>query len=194
MLLDVILGNLGGGELKRLSRQLNADDAQTQSAVQSAVPLLLGALTKNASSPKGADSLLSALERDHDGSLLDDVGSFLGAGSTGSGEGILKHLLGARRQSVEQAVSQTSGLDLASVSKLLGMLAPIVMGALGRTRAEQGFDAGGLLSLLQGEMRRAGTGSTGVNSLLSLLDSDGDGEVVDDIAKLGGGMLGKLFG
>lgn len=193
MLLDLILQNLSGGELKDLSRRLNTDRAVTQSAVQSAIPLLLGALTKNASKPDGAASILSALDRDHDGSLLDDLGSFLGSGSTGTGDGILKHLLGARRSSVEQAVSQTSGLDLASVSKLLGMLAPIVMGALGKTRAEQGFDAGGLTSLLQGELRQAEKKGIGNSSLLSILDSDGDGDVVDDIAKLGGGILGKLF-
>jgi hypothetical protein len=27
-----------------------------------------------------------------------------------------------------------------------------------------------------------------------LLDADGDGDVMDDVAKIGGGLLGRLFG
>jgi len=95
---------------------------------------------------------------------------------------------------VENAVSQSSGLDLGSVSKLLTMLAPLVMGGLGRIRQQEGLDTGGLSSMLQGEMRSAEQKGLAPSGLLSLLDADKDGDVVDDLAKIGKGLLGNLFG
>jgi hypothetical protein len=70
------------------------------------------------------------------------------------------------------------------------MLAPLVMGVLGRVRQQQGLDAGGLSNILQQETSPIDRQGSGVEGLLSLLDADADGSVVDDI----GGMLGKLMG
>ena len=91
---------------------------------------------------------------------------------------------------VEAGISKSTGLNTASVGRLLTMLAPLVMGALGRVRQQQGLDAGGLSNILQQEASGIGRQGSGVEGLLSLLDTDDDGSVVDDI----GGMLGKLMG
>jgi hypothetical protein len=177
-----------------MSRNLEADEQTTGKAVSAALPLLLAALTRNASSSSGAESLSNALAKDHDGSILDDLGSFLGNAQSGPGDGILRHLLGERRPTVETAISRSSGLDLGSVSRLLTILAPLVMGGLGRVREQEGLDTGGLSSLLQGEMRNAEQKGVAPTGLLSLLDADNDGDIVDDLANLGKGMLGSLFG
>jgi hypothetical protein len=69
------------------------------------------------------------------------------------------------------------------------------MGALGKTKRDRGLDAGGLAQLLMGEREEAGKKAPQAAGLLgSLLDSDGDGEVADDLAKIGGSLLGSLFG
>jgi hypothetical protein len=194
MLFDLLTQTLGGNAVGQMSRQLGADEGTTSKAISTALPMLLGALTRNASAGSGAESLTRALTKDHDGSILGDLSGFLGDASAGSGAGILRHVLGGRRQTVESAVSRSSGLDLASVGKLMTMLAPVVMGALGQVRQQQGLDARGVSSLLQGEMKQAQRQGNVDLGLLSLLDADGDGSVVDDVAKLGGGILGKLFG
>ena len=85
-----------------------------------------------------------ALDRDHDGSILDDLGGFLGDYLSGRGAGILSHIFGDQEGAVERGVSQASGLDLSKVGPLLMILAPIVMGALGRARREEGIGAGEL--------------------------------------------------
>jgi hypothetical protein len=193
MLFELLTSTLGGGAVGEMSRQLGSDEQKTNRAVESAVPLLLGALTKNSSSSSGAESLLGALTKDHDGSVLDNVGGFLRQGGSSDGDGILGHLLGTRRPAVESAVSQSSGLDSASVARLLTMLAPIVMGALGKTQRSGNLDAGGIFDLLKGEMKTAQSKGGVDLGMLSMLDADGDGSVVDDIAKLGGGLLGSLF-
>ena len=74
---------------------------------QAAVPLLVGAMQRQAASPTGLDALAGALDRDHDGSILDDIGGFLGSGGTvGRGAGILGHVLGARQDNVAASAGQ----------------------------------------------------------------------------------------
>lgn len=194
-LLDVLNQQLSGDTVRQLSRQLGADEASTARAVEGAVPLLVSALARNTARPQGAQSLLGALDRDHDGSVLDDLGSFLGGGRTAPGDAILGHVLGSRRDTAENGLSRMSGLDPQTVSRLLAMLAPIVMGALGRTRREQRLDPGGLAEMLGGERRRAERAAPDAMGMLGqLLDSDGDGQVIDDLAKLGSGFLGQMLG
>ncbi len=72
------------------------------------------------------------------------------------------------------------------------MLAPIVMGAAGRAQRSQDLDPSGLAQLLQGEEQRVEQ-SSNLGGLASLLDMDGDGQVADDVLKLGSGLLGGLF-
>jgi len=194
MLFDLISQVAGGDNLRQMSQSLGADEETTGKAVSSALPLIMAALTRNASSSSGAESLFNALASDHDGSILEDVGSLLGSAQSGPGDGILKHVLGGKRPAVENAVSQSSGLDLGSVSKLLTMLAPLVMGSLGRVRQQQKLDTGGLSSMLQGEMQSAEQKGLAPSGLLTLLDADKDGDVVDDLANIGKGLLGSLFG
>ncbi|KPJ95969.1 MAG: hypothetical protein AMS18_01945, partial [Gemmatimonas sp. SG8_17] len=131
----------------------------------------------------------------HDGGVLDNLGGFLDSPDVDDGNGILGHLLGGRRNAVETGVSKASGVDLSMVTKLLPILAPIVMGALGRQKRQQNLDAGGLSSMLGSERKQMEQSSPAAGILGQLLDEDGDGSIADDIAgKLGKGLLGGLFG
>lgn len=186
---------LGGDAVSHLSRRLGADEATTRKAVAGALPMLVAALANNSSDSAGAGSLLGALDRDHDGSILDDVVGFLGQGDARGGEGILGHVLGGRQQTAAQGVSRMSGLDAGSAGQLLAMLAPLVMGALGRAQRQKQLDPTGLSEMLQGERRRVERAAPeGMGMLAQILDADGDGDVSDDVARLGVSMLGKLFG
>jgi len=194
--LETLMGQLGGSTLQNLSSQLGTDPNQTQSGVAAALPLLLGALTRNSQTSSGASALNNALDRDHDGSILDDVTGFLAQGDTSTGSGILKHVLGAKQSRVESGLSQGTGLSGESAGKLLALLAPLVLGALGKTKKEKGMDASALAGYLgheREEVEKRAPQQMGVLNVL--LDSDGDGDVdLSDIAKQGGGLLGKLFG
>jgi len=183
-LLDGLMQQLGGDTMRQLSTQLGADPATTQKAVSAALPTLLGALAKNAQSPEGAAALAGAIDRDHDGSALQNIAATLGGGG---GAGILKHVLGGRQEAVQQGVGAAAGLSGPQAGQLLAMLAPIVMGALGSAKRSGGLDAGGLAAMLGQERASMGGGPGG---LLQLLDRDGDGSVMDDL----GGMLGKMMG
>lgn len=190
-LLDTLTSQLSGGSLSQLSRQLGADEGTTATAVSAALPVLLGALARNAAQPNGASALASALDRDHDGSVLDDLGGLFGGAATGAaGAGILKHVLGDKQQAVAAGLGQTTGLDAGKAGALLAMLAPVVMGALGKTQRSQGLDAGGLASMLGQQASALNAQGGAVGGLLSMLDANKDGSVVDDVL----GMASKLFG
>lgn len=196
-MLEMLSNQLGAGGIDQIAGQLGLGRAQTEKAVAGALPMLLGGIMRNSESSGGAASLLGALQKDHDGSILDDLGGFLGQGSgaADAGMGILKHVFGSRESSVENALAGSSGLDTGNVRQILAMLAPLVMGMLGRNQRSQGLDIGGLTDLLGGERKAAQKKAPGAVDLIgSLLDSDGDGQVADDLAKLGGSLLGGLFG
>jgi len=180
---------LNSNTISQISQQLGADEGTTSNAIQAALPMLLGGLANNSANEAGADSLLSALDRNHDGSILDDLGGFLGNFSSGPGAGILGHVFGGNEGAVEQGVSQASGLDMSKVGPLLMMLAPIVMGALGRARREEGIGASDLSGLLGGAAQQAGAGSGLLGALSSMLDRDRDGSAIDDVAEMLGGLL-----
>lgn len=184
---------LNSNTVSQISQTIGADEGTTANAIQAAVPLLLGGLANNSQSPEGASSLLGALDRDHDGSVLDDLGGFIAgaAGGSAAGAGILGHVFGGQQNRIEQGVSAASGLDMGKVGPLLMMLAPIVMGALGRSNQQQGgFDPSSLAGLLGGAQNQMTAGSPLLGMLGGLLDQNHDGSAVDDVL----GMAGRLFG
>jgi len=189
-ILDMLSGTIGNDTVSEIGDQLGLDQSTAGNLVGTALPLLVSALAKNASSPKGAESLLNALNKDHDGSILDNIGGLLGGQVDANGAGILGHIFGSQQQQFQQGLGKTAGVDASTVGSLLQILAPVVMGALGKQTAQQNLDAGGLAGMLQGAAKSASQSSPDVlGSLLGMLDTNRDGSVVDDVV----GMLGKLF-
>ena len=93
-LTDELRRSLDPQTISSLSQQIGANEEETRQAVGALVPMMIGGMSKNARSDEGAQSLNSALERDHDGSLLDNLSSMLGGGSSGDVGGLAGGLLG----------------------------------------------------------------------------------------------------
>ena len=190
-ILDGLMKHLDQDTVSRVSNELGTDKSTASTAVASAIPLLVAALAKNASTPEGASSLDSALQRDHDGSKLNDVSSLLDGSPNGIGNAILGHIFGAKQPVAAQSLGSVTGLDSKKTMQLLAMLAPVVLSYIGRTKREKNLDAGGLGSMLGEERTKIQSqGGGALGSLMSMLDRDKDGSVVDDV----GGMVGKMFG
>lgn len=97
-LADILGGALGGDAISKIAGQLGTDEATAKAGIGVALPKLLGQLQANASQPAGAEALANAVNKDHDGSLLDDLGGFIGGGFTnGPGDKILGKVFGRRR-------------------------------------------------------------------------------------------------
>lgn len=188
--LQDLLGQQKGGEaLSQISQQVGADPSAVSSVIQAALPSILGGIATNAATPQGAESLNNALEQDHDGGLLDNIGSLGGmifgdesAPREADAGGILGHVLGGGQGQVVQQASQQSGLQSGQVAQILMMLAPIVMAYLGRQKREQGVGADGLGGLLGGILGGAQPSVPQAGG--GFLDRDGDGSSIDDIASM----------
>jgi hypothetical protein len=152
---------LGGDTISRISQTLGKDESTTGAAVQSALLILLGAIANNSSTPDGAASLLGALDRDHDGGVLDDIGGFQGNFKSSDGLGILVHVFGRELGAVQSSLGRTSGIGAGRAGQLLAMLAPVVMGALGRAKRQEGLDASSLAGYLGSASRQIGKSSRG---------------------------------
>jgi hypothetical protein len=190
-LLQLLQQQLGGQTVNQISQKIGADPGTTSNAIDAALPLLLSAVARNAGNRDQAQSLSRAVSQDHDGSILDDVPGYLSHAESGPGAGILRHVLGGKQASVQNGLSQATGLDAGKTGQLLTMLAPLVMGALGRAKRENQLDDEGLTTLVTSENERLKESAPGVMGALSrFLDRDSDGSVMDDV----GGMLGKAFG
>lgn len=195
-LMNLVNQQLSGPRLTQVSRQLGISEEQTREALPAALAALTGAMAKNASHPQGAQQLSQALSRDHDGSLLDSLDGLLGGAGGGGGLGaagaaILGHVFGQRQEQVQGNLGRTTGLDPQTVSRLLALLAPIVLAYLGRQQRQQNLDPGGLASVLGQARQNIEQHPQARGGLGALLDRDGDGNVLDDLADLAGGFLGK---
>ena len=192
-ILNGLMQQLQGGGIGEISKTLGLKDDQVSNVVAGALPALMGAFSRNAGSQSGANALFGALAGKHDGSILGDlVGSL--AGGKNADAGILKHAFGGKQGAVEQALSAGSGVDMASVGKIMAMVAPLVLGALGKTQRAKGLDTAGMAKMVHNEGRAAQKQAPqAMDMLSSLLDSDGDGSVMDDIGKLGSSLLGSFL-
>ena len=162
-ILEAVRQQLGPDAIQQMSSAVGADPDATSKAISMALPALLGGLSQNAAQPQGAAALDNALNA-HDGSVLDNLGGLLGGGALGGiGGKILGHILGSKREPVEQGVGRASGLDAAQVAQLMAMLAPIIMGVLGRMKRNKQIDANALPNVLN-----EGSGGFNIPSLGSI--------------------------
>ncbi len=203
---DDIFAQLSGAPMQQISQQLGLGQTQTAGAIAAALPMLIGALGRNASQPQGAEALFGALQRDHAGGgmgLGDLLGAVLGGQQSRQtdGAGMLGHIFGSRQPQAEQAIGQATGLGSDKANTLLKVLAPLVLAYLAKrffdnrqAGAAQQSASPQVLGDLLGQERRqiSQQGGLGGGLLGAVLDRDGDGDVdIGDIFKAGMGMMSR---
>ncbi|MDO5981157.1 DUF937 domain-containing protein [Flavivirga spongiicola] len=207
-ILDLLNSDLGKTIISGVAGQTGQDKNKTGSVLTMALPVLMQAMKRNTATPQGAEGLLSALNGKHDGSILDNLGGLFNGGVDSNviddGGKILGHVLGGKQQHVENALSQKSGMDAGSVAQILKVAAPILMGVLGKQSRQQNVNNSSGIEGLLGGLLGGNSPQQEQSFLESILDADGDGSVIDDVAgmvlgggkkKSGlGGLLGGLFG
>ncbi|WP_336086424.1 DUF937 domain-containing protein [Nocardia sp. SSK8] len=178
--------------IAQIADQLGVDQATATTAVQAALPTLLGGLQANAAEPQGAASLLGAL--DQHGGLVEGAGAVdLNQVDVADGAKIVDNVFGTEKNTVISALGatgETGGNDL--IGKLLPILAPIVLAYLAKQLTGGGSapapqtqpqaSGGGLGDLLGGLL--GGAGSTGGLG----------GMIGDALSKNAGGALGSVLG
>ena len=207
-ILDLLNSDLGKTIISGVSGSTGTDQNKTSSVLTMALPVLMKAMERNASTPEGAQGLMGALNSKHDGSILDNLSGLFGGGVDDNvktdGAKILNHVLGQKQSGVEQVIGQKAGIDASSVGEILKVAAPILMGVLGKQSRQNNVSNPNELTGLLGGLLGGNDTKNEQSFLESILDADGDGSIIDDVAGmvLGnakskgglGGLLGGLFG
>lgn len=168
-LIDNILGHLDSNQIGAIANQLGTDPATAQAAIEQALPLIVGGMAKNASTPEGADALHNAL-RDHAGGSVGDIlGSVLGGGAGQAGGGGLGSILG----SVLGGGGQQGGGGLGSI------LGSVLGGGAAQQAGGAGAGIGGAIlghvfgnnvnAANQGLGQTTGLGTQGAGQLMAIL-------------------------
>ena len=199
---DLFQGQINDVLVDQISNQFGIKDReQAESAVEGGFTTLLNAIAKNVAKPSGAEGLASALDRDHDGSIMDDISGFLGGKRQAentrmlNGPGILKHLLGGQQNQIVEMLSKATGLHESQAGQMLMSLAPVVMGMLGRQKKVNNLDQRSLADLVtRGTENFNRQSPTNTSLITRMLDQDGDGSVMDEIVSMGAkALFGSIF-
>ena len=141
--LNSILGALtAGNAINDMGKQFNLNSNQVNSIISGALPNLIGAMQKNASTQSGASSLAGALAN-HLGDSIN-----LSSDSLLDGSKILGHILGNNSNSLITALAQKNGASSSQVSGILSSILPMLLGLLGKKQQSSNTGIGGLGGLL----------------------------------------------
>lgn len=168
-LLKVLTDSAGGGTAAQLGNQFGLDSNATSKVLGQLLPALGQGLQNNSRSAGGLDSLMKGLQTGSHQRYLDDPRSLQDSATVTDGNAILGHILGSKDASrnVAAHAAQASGVEASVIKKMLPVVAAMAMGALSK-QTDSGRrlqdDGGGLLG--------------------SLLDSNQDGQVLDDVINL----------
>ena len=202
-LIDNVMSHLGDAQIEQIAAQLGTDPAQARAAIEHAVPLIVGGMAQNASTPQGADALNNALGAHLGLNVSSVLGGLLGGGgNSGIGGAILGHIFGGNQAAANQGLGQATGLGQQNAGQLMAILAPIVMAALANHAQAQGnLNPGGLGSILgqasQHIQQQGGMLGGLLNGVLNHQGGNFDlSQVLGGLSGAGGGAggLGGLLG
>lgn len=210
-LLDLITGNAGTQVAESAGNKFGVSKNQVIALLAVSAPLVISYLRKKSQeSNHEAEALNKALDKDHDGSILQNPTQVEARQQEGGS--ILDHIFGGQKATVENQLSQKTGISMDKIGPILAMLAPLIMGYLGKQKQASNVSSGGLGDLLGGILGGAqneaqaqpgnplndilgsvlgGSGSAG-NPLNDLLGSVTGGGHQEQGGL--GGLLGNLFG
>lgn len=212
-LIDLLTGNTGNQVAEKAENKFGISRNQILALLAVAAPLIISYLRNKSQDTKEAEALNNALDKDHDGSILDDVSQ--AESREAEGGSIINHIFGNDKQTVENQLSLTSGISIDKIGPILAMLAPVIMGYIGKEKQQNNVGAGGLGDLLGGILGNASNQaqtqqSNPLNDILgSVLGGSGSqssGNPLNDILgsvlggnntqekKQGGGGLGDILG
>lgn len=183
-LLDMVMGaQNNNGALNQIAKNFGLGEAETKSVVAQLLPALAQGVRNNSNKDTGLEDLFGALSSGNHQQYIDQPDLLGNAATTKTGNSILGHIFGSKdvSRNVAAHAAQKTGISSSIIKKMLPVIASMAMGALSKNAGNQGL-LGSLLS--SGSNKKSATGLIG-----SLLDSDHDGSVVDDLFS----MAVKLF-
>lgn len=148
-LIDLITGNAGNQVAEQAENKFGISKNQIIALMAVAAPVIISYLRKKSNDDlQEAEALNNALDKDHDGSILNDPSQVEARQQEGGS--ILSHIFGGEKANVENQLSQNTGISMDKIGPILGMLAPLIMGYIGKQKQQSGVTSGGGLGDLLG--------------------------------------------
>lgn len=153
-ILGLIKDKLTDSVIEKVSNFLGEHPENIGSALNSAVPIVLGGIIRNASNDEETGKVMDVLkDGGHTGEILDDLPNLLGNFDKTQllitiGSNIFSHFTGNKGNSIVEKLSTLTGIRKTSASSLVGLAAPLVLGALGKVVNKEGLGVSGLTRLL----------------------------------------------
>jgi Uncharacterized conserved protein len=124
-LVSMILKNMtSNSSIGALAEKAGVSADSVEKAVTSAVPSLIGSLTKNASSAEGAKSLMGALAQHNDSS---DVSSQIANADAEDGNKIIGKIMGDDKDDFISSIAKKAGIDAGASNKILSNISPALL-------------------------------------------------------------------
>lgn len=177
-LLDLVTKELSGENAGKIAAFLGESSSGVTGSIVPATASVIAGLMSRASALGGAQDIFNRINSGgYSGDFLKRFSGTLAAGGgpdelLKTGKPLLSFLFGSRLGNLETVVSSATGLAKGSASSLLAMLAPLIMGILGKQAADDNLDSAGLMNLLHAQkdfvQQAAPAALPGVLGLLSL--------------------------
>lgn len=153
-ILGLIKDKLTDSVIEKVSNFLGEHPENIGSALNSSVPIVLGGIMRNASNDEDTSKVMDVLkDGGHTGEILDDLPSLLSNFDKTQllitiGTNIFNHFTGSKSNAIVEKLSSLTGIRKTSASSLVGLAAPLVLGALGKVVNKEGLGVSGLTRLL----------------------------------------------
>ena len=185
--IDEFMQNYGSEVTQQLSSNLNVDQGTVQKLIPKLAPLILSGLKVQKDTQGGDERVDHILNKYGDSSVLNNIRDLISSKAQAQTvDPNLGGLLGANGGvQAAQTLAQGLNIDPSTIMKMIPALAPLLLGFLSKKRD---------------------TGGAGISGIGSLLDTDGDGKILDDVAgflmkggtgttqRKGKGLLGSILG
>ncbi|ROH96721.1 DUF937 domain-containing protein [Chryseobacterium daecheongense] len=152
-LIDLLTGNTSNQVAEQAENKFGISKNQVIALLAVAAPLIISYLRNKSQDSQEAEALNNALDKDHDGSILNDASQV--ESRQAEGGSILDHIFGGQKNTVENQLSQNTGISIDKIGPILAMLAPVIMGYIGKEKQQNNVSAGGLGDLLGGILGNA---------------------------------------
>ncbi|MBC7406859.1 MAG: DUF937 domain-containing protein [Arcicella sp.] len=145
---------LAGEVASKTANILGEKEEKVVTAIEGLIPTFVGGLMKRAANEAGATTLMNVVKKgNHDGSIIEQLDNLLKnkenfAGFVERGNSVVSMLLPDKKSSIVAMISQFAGVRNSSATALLSVVAPLVVGKLGKLVDSQGLDKTGLANII----------------------------------------------
>jgi len=186
-----IIKDLGGLVTNQIVKQAAESFGESESGISSAigslVPTILGGMLNKSKDPSGFGQIFDMVSNKDNAGFLDNLGGLLGGGNLAQGDpkdvggGLMGSLFGDKVGGILDLVGSLAGVKRSSSSGLLGMVAPMIMGYLGKKILGGGLNPAGLIDMLMGQKGNiSGAMPQGIADMIGF-DTGGD-DLIDKAA------------